>query len=44
MGEYEGIEDTLFIPLTGRVFVSKKFPGYFFDEKALEMESLIKDK
>lgn len=42
MGEYEGVEDTLFIPLTGRIYVSKKFPEYFFDKKALEMESLIK--
>ncbi|AMD17213.1 conjugal transfer protein [Methanobrevibacter sp. YE315] len=44
MEEYEGVEDTLFIPLTGRVYVSKKFPEYFFDEKALEMENLIKNK
>lgn len=44
MGEYEGVEDTLFIPLTARVKVSKEFPQYFHDPKALEMESLIKDK
>ena len=44
MGEYEGVEDTLFIPLTGRVYVSKRFPEYFFDQKALEMESLIEGK
>ena len=44
MSEYEGVEDTLFIPLTGRVYVSKKFPEYFFDEKALEMEKLIKNR
>jgi O-methyltransferase involved in polyketide biosynthesis len=44
MSEYEGVEDTLFIPLTGRVYVSKKFPEYFFDQKALEMENLIKNK
>ena len=44
MSELEGVEDTLFIPLTGRVYVSKKFPEYFFDEKALEMENLIKNK
>jgi O-methyltransferase involved in polyketide biosynthesis len=44
MSEYGGVEDTLFIPLTGRVYVSKKFPEYFFDEKALEMENLIKNK
>lgn len=42
--EYEGVEDTLFIPLTGRIYVSKKFPEYFFDEKALEMENLTENK
>lgn len=41
MADYEGVEDTLFIPLTARVNISKKFPEYFFDEKALEMENLI---
>ena len=44
MSDYQGVEDTLFIPLTARVNVSKKFPEYFYDEKALEMEYLIKDK
>ena len=44
MSDYEGVEDTLFIPLTARVNVSKKFPEYFYDEKALEMEGLIKNK
>lgn len=44
MGEYEGVEDTLFIPLTARVIISKKFPEYFYDEKALELEDLIKNK
>ncbi|WP_405270657.1 class I SAM-dependent methyltransferase [Methanobrevibacter sp.] len=44
MSDYEGVEDTLFIPLTARVNVSKKFPEYFYDEKALEMENLIKGK
>ena len=44
MGDYEGVEDTLFIPLTARVNISKKFPEYFYDEKALEMESLISGK
>lgn len=43
MAGLEGVEDTLFIPLTARVTVSKKFPEYFFDSKALEMEGLIKD-
>ena len=44
MNDYEGVEDTLFIPLTARVNISKKFPEYFYDEKALEMEDLIKNK
>lgn len=44
MSEFEGVEDTLFIPLTARICVSKKFPEYFFDQKALEMEDLIKNK
>ena len=44
MSEYDGVEDTLFIPLTGRVYVSKNFPEYFFDQKALEMENLIKNR
>lgn len=44
MSDYEGVEDTLFIPLTARVNVSKKFPEYFYDEKALEMEDLVKNK
>ncbi len=41
MSDFEGISDTLFIPLTARVYVSKKFPEYFHDFKALELESAI---
>ncbi len=44
MSEYKGVEDTLFIPLTARVNVSKRFPEYFFDQKSLEMENLIRNK
>ncbi len=44
MGDFDGVEDTLFIPLTARVNVSKKFPEYFHDKKALEMEYLIEGK
>jgi O-methyltransferase involved in polyketide biosynthesis len=39
----QGVSDTLFIPLTARIFVSKKFPEYFFDEKALSLEEYIPD-
>ena len=38
---FEGVADTLYIPLTARVYVSKKFPEYFFDPKSLELESAI---
>ena len=44
MSDYEGVEDILFIPLTARVNISKMFPEYFHDSKALEMENLVKDK
>jgi O-methyltransferase involved in polyketide biosynthesis len=41
MSKLQGISDTLFIPLAARIFVSKKFPEYFFDEKALSLENCI---
>ena len=44
MGDYSGVEDTLYIPLTARVAISKKFPQYFYDEKALELENAIHNK
>lgn len=40
-GVFEGVADTLYIPLTARVYVSKRFPEYFFDPKSLELESAI---
>jgi O-methyltransferase involved in polyketide biosynthesis len=43
MSKLQGVSDTLFIPLTARVFVSKNFPEYFFDEKALSLEKYIPD-
>ncbi len=43
MSKFEGVADTLFIPLTARVFVSKRFPEYFYDAKALELESALPD-
>ncbi|MDR1614417.1 MAG: class I SAM-dependent methyltransferase [Campylobacteraceae bacterium] len=41
VGKLQGVSDTLFIPLAARIFVSKKFPEYFFDEKALSLEKYI---
>jgi O-methyltransferase involved in polyketide biosynthesis len=43
MRKLQGVSDTLFIPLAARIFVSKKFPEYFFDEKALSLEKYIPD-
>ena len=38
---FEGVADTLYIPLTARVYVSKRFPEYFSDPKSLELEPAI---
>lgn len=39
MEELNGVSNTLFLPLAARIFVSKKFPEYFFDEKSLVLEN-----
>lgn len=39
MTKFEGVADTMYIPLTARIYVSKRFPEYFYDQKALELES-----
>ncbi|MDR2100694.1 MAG: class I SAM-dependent methyltransferase, partial [Campylobacteraceae bacterium] len=41
MENLQGVANTLFIPLAARVFASKKFPEYFYDEKSLSMEKYI---
>jgi O-methyltransferase involved in polyketide biosynthesis len=43
MSKLQGVSDTLFIPLVARIFISKKFPEYFFDEKALSLKKYIPD-
>lgn len=37
----QGVEDTLYIPLYARIYASKRFPDYFYDEKALLLERNI---
>lgn len=37
----DGVEDTLYVPLAGRIYASKKFPEFFYDEKALSLEPYI---
>lgn len=36
-----GVEDTLYIPLVARIYVSENFPGFFYDEKALSLKQYI---
>ncbi len=36
-----GVPDTLFIPLMARIYISRRFPEYFYDEKALSLEALV---
>lgn len=38
MSRFEGVADTLYIPLTARIYVSEHFPEYFYDEKALSLK------
>ncbi len=38
---FEGVADTLYIPLTARIYVSEDFPQYFRDEKALSLKAEI---
>ena len=41
MKKFEGVANTLFVPLVARIAVSKEFPEYFKDEKALELEAYL---
>ena len=43
MSVLKGVADTLFIPLAARIFVSKKYPEYFYDRKALSLEEHMPD-
>lgn len=36
-----GVENTLYIPLVARIYVSEKFPEFFYDEKALSLKQHI---
>lgn len=38
--KYDGVEDTLFIPLAASILISEKYPKYFLDEKSLELKNL----
>lgn len=38
MSKLQGVADTLYLPLAARIYVSKRFPEYFYDEMALSLE------
>ena len=38
----QGVEDTLYIPLYARIYASKRFPDYFYDENLTIKEKLKK--
>lgn len=38
MNQFDGVANTLFVPLAARIAVSREFPEYFSDPKALELE------
>ncbi|MBP3815264.1 MAG: class I SAM-dependent methyltransferase [Firmicutes bacterium] len=38
MNKLQGVADTLYLPLAARIYVSKRFPDYFYDEMALSLE------
>ena len=38
MEKLDGVANTLYVPLYARIYVSKKFPEYFYDEMALKIE------
>ena len=39
--DLSAVSKTLFIPLSARIFASKNFPEYFYDEKALFLENIV---
>ena len=41
MDKFKGVADTLYIPLTARIYVSERFPEYFYDEKAVSLKNEI---
>ena len=41
MNEFNGVADTMLIPMAARIYVSKRFPEYFYDKTALSPEGKI---
>ena len=43
MSELSSVEDTLFVPMLGRIYASEHFPNILKDDKALELKSKLPD-
>ena len=41
MEKFEGVANTLFVPLVARIAISREVPEYFFDQKALDLEPFL---
>lgn len=41
MPEFSTVEDTLFVPMLGRIYASEKFPHILMDKKALELKEKL---
>ena len=41
MSEFGIVEDTMFIPMVGRIYASEKFPGILYDKKALSLKEKL---
>lgn len=37
INQLDGVEATLYIPLVSRIYVSKRFPDYFYDKRAISL-------
>lgn len=44
MPDFNKVEDTLFVPLLGRMYASEHFPRTFYDEKVLELKDRLPTK
>ena len=44
MPDFSTVEDTLFVPMLGRIYASEKFPHILSDKKALELKAHLPEK
>ena len=44
MPDFSTVEDTLFVPMLGRIYAGEHFPNILLDKKALELKSKLPEK